>query len=82
MGLAEDDRLFSQEPRLSSFEPKDDESVSSEEVSLSKENKEDDFSEHQEFLSSTNLVQDSIEQIETFAGNRQGFPALNFMKFL
>ena len=82
MGLAEDDRLFSQEPRLSSFEPKDDESVSSEEVSLSKENKEDDFSEHQEFLSSTNLVQESIEQIETFAGNRQGFPASNIMKIL
>lgn len=82
MGLAEDDRFFSQEPRLSSFEPKDDESVSSEEVSLSKENKEDDFSEHQEFLSSTNLVQESNEQIEIFAGNRQGFPALNIMKNL
>ena len=48
MGLAEDDRPFSQETRLSSFEQKDDESVSSKEVSLSKENKEDGFTEHQE----------------------------------
>ena len=56
--------------------------MSSEEVSLSKGNKEDDFNEHQEFLNSTNLVQESIEQIETFAGNRQGFPASNIMKIL
>jgi len=75
MGLAEDDRPFPHEPRVSSFELKDDESVSSEEVSFSKENKEDDFSENQEFLNSINIVQDSTEHIETFAGNRQGFPA-------
>ena len=82
MGLAEDDRPFPQEARLSSLELKDDDSMSSEEVSLSKENKEDDFSDKQEFLNSVNLVQDSTEHIETFAGNSQGFPALNIMKIL
>ena len=82
MGVAEDDRHFPQEPRLSSIELKDDESVSSEEVSFSKENKEDDFSENDQFLNSINLVQDSTEHIETFAGNRQGFPTLNIMKIL
>ena len=73
MGLAEDDRPFRQEPRLSSLDIKDDESLSSEE-SFSKENKEDDFNESQQFLNSINLVQDSTEHIETFAGNRHGFP--------
>ena len=73
MGLEEDDRPFPQESRLTSLDIKDDESLSSEE-SLSKENKEDDFNESQQFLNSINLVQDSTEHIETFAGNRQGFP--------
>ena len=69
MGLAEDDRPFPQEPRLSSLDIKDDESLSSKE-SITKEITEDDFSESQQFLNSINLVQDSTEHIETYAGNR------------
>ena len=74
MGLEKDDRPFPQESRLSSLGIKDDESLSSE-GSISKENKEDDFNESQQFLNSMNLIQDSTEHIETFAGNRKGFLA-------
>ena len=70
MGLAEDDRPFPQKSRLSSL---DDESLSSE-GSISKENKEDNFNESQQFLNSISLVQDRTEHIPTFAGNRKGFP--------
>ena len=74
MGLAEDDRSFPEEAKLFPTEKEDGESISSEEISFSKEDKEDDCTESQQFLNSIDLVQeDRVEYEETYAGNSLGF---------